>query len=29
MTLPLNRIVAFAGPYLSAVAGGIASWLVA
>jgi hypothetical protein len=29
MTLPLNRIVAFAGPYLSVVAGGIASWLVA
>jgi hypothetical protein len=29
MTFPLNRIVAFAGPYLSAVAGGIASWLVA
>ena len=29
MTVPLNRIVAFAGPYLSAVAGGIASWLVA
>jgi hypothetical protein len=29
MSIPLNRIVAFAGPYLSVVAGGIASWLVA
>jgi hypothetical protein len=29
MTIPLNRIVAFAGPYLSAAAGGLASWLVA
>jgi hypothetical protein len=29
MTIPLNRIVAFAGPYMSAIAGGIASWLVA
>ena len=29
MTIPLNRIVAFAGPYLSVAAGGIASWLVA
>jgi hypothetical protein len=29
MTIPLNRIVAFAGPYLSVVAGGIATWLVA
>jgi hypothetical protein len=29
MTIPLNRIVAFAGPYLSVIAGGIASWLVA
>jgi hypothetical protein len=28
-TIPANRIVAFAGPYFSAVAGGIASWLVA
>ncbi len=27
--IPLNRVVAFAGPYLSAIAGGIASWLVA
>ena len=27
--IPANRIVAFAGPYLSAAAGGIASWLVA
>ena len=28
-TIPLNRVVAFAGPYTSAIAGGIASWLVA
>jgi hypothetical protein len=28
-TIPLNRVVAFAGPYMSAVAGGVASWLVA
>jgi hypothetical protein len=28
-TIPLNRVVAFAGPYFSAAAGGIASWLVA
>jgi hypothetical protein len=27
--IPSNRIVAFAGPYVSALAGGIASWLVA
>jgi hypothetical protein len=27
--IPLNRVVAFAGPYISAVAGGTASWLVA
>jgi hypothetical protein len=27
--IPANRIVAFAGPYFSAAAGGIASWLVA
>jgi len=27
--IPLNRIVAFAGPYISVIAGGIASWLVA
>jgi hypothetical protein len=27
--IPANRIVAFAGPYMSAAAGGIASWLVA
>ena len=26
--IPANRIVAFAGPYFSAAAGGIASWLV-
>jgi hypothetical protein len=26
---PANRIVAFAGPYVSVAAGGIASWLVA
>jgi hypothetical protein len=29
MTIPLNRVVAFVGPYMSAIAGGIASWLVA
>jgi hypothetical protein len=29
MTIPLNRVVAFVGPYTSAIAGGIASWLVA
>jgi hypothetical protein len=29
MTIPLNRLVAFVGPYVSVVAGGIASWLVA
>ena len=28
-TIPLNRVVAFVGPYVSAIAGGIASWLVA
>jgi hypothetical protein len=28
-TIPFNRVVAFVGPYMSAVAGGIASWLVA
>jgi hypothetical protein len=28
-TIPLNRVVAFVGPYTSAIAGGIASWLVA
>jgi hypothetical protein len=28
-TIPLNRVVAFVGPYMSAIAGGIASWLVA
>ena len=28
-TIPLNRVVAFVGPYISAIAGGIASWLVA
>src|SRR5262245_39401798 len=27
--IPSNRIVAFAGPYVSAAAGGIASWLIA
>jgi hypothetical protein len=26
---PANRIVAFAGPYFSVIAGGVASWLVA
>jgi len=29
MTIPLNRLVAFVGPYTSVLAGGIASWLVA
>jgi hypothetical protein len=28
MLPPANRIVAFAGPYLSVIAGGIAAWLV-
>jgi hypothetical protein len=28
MLPPANRIVAFAGPYISVVAGGIAAWLV-
>lgn len=28
MKIPLNRIVAFAGPYISLAAGGIAAWLV-
>ena len=28
-TIPFNRVVAFVGPYTSAIAGGIASWLVA
>jgi hypothetical protein len=28
-TIPLNRVIAFAGPYLSVVAGGIATWLIA
>ena len=27
--IPLNRVVAFVGPYVSAIAGGIASWMVA
>jgi hypothetical protein len=27
--IPLNRVVAFVGPYLSVVSGGFASWLVA
>jgi hypothetical protein len=27
--LPLDRVVAFAGPYISVVAGAVASWLVA
>jgi hypothetical protein len=27
--IPLNRIVAFAGPYVSVASGGVASWLVA
>ncbi len=29
MSVPLNRVVAFAGPYISIVAGGFATWLVA
>jgi hypothetical protein len=29
MTIPLNRIVAFAGPYLSIAGGGVATWIVA
>jgi len=29
MLPPANRIVAFAGPYIAVVAGGLASWLVA
>lgn len=29
MGIPLNRIIAFAGPYISVVAGGFATWLVA
>lgn len=29
MPIPLNRIIAFAGPYLSVISGGLASWLVA
>lgn len=29
MRIPLNRVVAFAGPYVSVIAGGIAAWLVA
>lgn len=29
MTIPLNRVVAFAGPYLSLLAGGVAAWLIA
>ena len=29
MTIPLNRVVAFAGPYISVAAGGFATWLVA
>src|SRR5919198_4474139 len=29
MLPPTNRIVAFLGPYISVVAGGIAAWLVA
>jgi hypothetical protein len=29
MLPPANRIVAFAGPYIAVVAGGVASWLVA
>jgi hypothetical protein len=27
--IPLNRVVAFAGPYVSLIAGGVAAWLVA
>jgi hypothetical protein len=29
MEFPLNRVVAFLGPYISVFAGGLASWLVA
>lgn len=29
MSIPLNRVVAFVGPYISVVAGGIAAYLVA
>jgi hypothetical protein len=29
MLPPANRIVAFAGPYIAVIAGGVASWLVA
>src|SRR4051794_31262014 len=29
MLPPINRIVAFAGPYFSVIAGGIATWLIA
>lgn len=29
MPIPINRIVAFAGPYISVVAGGAATWLTA
>jgi len=29
MPIPINRVVAFAGPYISIVAGALAAWLVA
>src|SRR5262245_1692376 len=29
MKIPLNRIVTFAGPYISILAGGVAAWLIA
>jgi len=29
MTIPLNRLVAFAGPYISIAAGAITAWLLA
>lgn len=29
MNIPLNRIVAFAGPYISVISGALAAWLVA
>ena len=29
MNIPLNRVVAFAGPYISAISGALAAWLVA
>jgi hypothetical protein len=29
MSLPLNRVIAFAGPYISVFAGGVATWIVA